>query len=196
MRTKIPTADTKDLKAIVSILDPEHYARVEQLWEELEDRFGLKHPFLTPIPHFTYHVAEDYDAEALEHRLASLTRHRRPFTVRTSGLGLFTDTTPVLYIPIVRTSALTVFHQQLHTLLRPVTHASLDLYAPYYWTPHITLATRNLQCKQLGNMVSYLSERQFTWQITIDNVALICESCDGTLDVQTRYALTGQEPSI
>ncbi len=191
MIEKISEKRIRDLKALVSVLDAEHYARVEQLWADLERQFGMRQPFLTPIPHFTYQVAEDYDFEVAEARLANLTRHRAPFTIRTSGLGLFTDSSPVLYVSVIRTPALTTFHQQLHTLLRPVAQNVDELYTPRAWAPHITLAAHGVTLDQIGDVIKYLSNRQFVWEITINNVALICETCDGDLDVQTRFTLTG-----
>lgn len=54
------------MHGVVSLLDEQHYARVEQLWRELESTFGVRDLYNTPFPHFSYHVAQHYDVEKLE----------------------------------------------------------------------------------------------------------------------------------
>ena len=44
------------MHGIVSLLDQPHYDQVEKLWVEIERRFGIKGIFVTPYPHFSYHV--------------------------------------------------------------------------------------------------------------------------------------------
>src|SRR5690348_10878558 len=91
------------MDAVVSLLDREHEARIEALWDELAREFGVDALLSrVAIPHFSYHVAEKYDEPKLEAALRTFAHVHRPFTVRCAGLGIFTGPNPVLYIPIVR----------------------------------------------------------------------------------------------
>ncbi|MFZ0036230.1 MAG: hypothetical protein WAK91_02330, partial [Candidatus Acidiferrales bacterium] len=64
------------MQGIVSLLDGADRERVEQLWEELRRDFGVRGIHSKRFPHFSYHVAEEYDlprAQAVLQALASQT---------------------------------------------------------------------------------------------------------------------------
>jgi hypothetical protein len=75
------------MHGVVSLLDDEHWRAVEALWAELRDRFGLRDVPVVPFPHFSYHVAADYDFDALEATLDRFAAATPPFRVRAGGLG-------------------------------------------------------------------------------------------------------------
>src|SRR5688572_9965009 len=97
------------MQGVVSVLDAQTSAQVEALWAELEREFALKYACM-PYPHFTYHLAEQYDETRVAAVLRDLARHAEPLRVTTSGLGIFTGERPVLYVPVVRDATLTRFH--------------------------------------------------------------------------------------
>jgi hypothetical protein len=45
------------MHGVVSLLDAAHYQAVESLWAELAAACGLRGVYVTPFPHFSYHVA-------------------------------------------------------------------------------------------------------------------------------------------
>ena len=90
------------MHGISSLLDNDHNQLIEELWAELEREFSVCGVYVTPYPHFSYHVAQDYDVDKLEPVLQRITSNITTFKVRTGGLGVFTDNSPVLYIPVVR----------------------------------------------------------------------------------------------
>ncbi len=67
------------MHGIVSLLDDEHYALVEDIWAQLEKEFGVHGLYTTPFPHFSYQVAGGYDVEAVGDYLQELTQNMRPF---------------------------------------------------------------------------------------------------------------------
>ena len=101
------------MHGIVSLLDNDHNQLVEELWAELEREFSVRGVYVTPYPHFSYHVAQVYDVDKIEPILQRITSNITTFKVRTSGLGIFTSASPVLYIPVVRSLELTQLHQEL-----------------------------------------------------------------------------------
>lgn len=122
---------------LVSLLDQEHYQRVESLWKMLEEECGLTGIKVTPFPHFSWLIASDFDWPALETSLQELLSQTSCFIVHTTGLGSFSGTNPVIFVPVVRTAAaLNTFHRQVWL------HAAVlsPFYSPENWVPHITLA--------------------------------------------------------
>jgi 2'-5' RNA ligase len=158
---------------IVSLLDAEHHAKVVQLWAEFKARFGVQGISLTPIPHYSYHVAEKYNLAKLEAVLVKAARTIQPFRVRTNGLGIFTGAEPVLYIPVIRKPALTQFHQYLWEPLSATATKSSPYYHPDSWRPHITLTHRDVNHDLLPQVVRLLSERTFYWDVGIETLSVL-----------------------
>src|SRR5262249_47827123 len=100
----------------------------------------------------------------------------RPFRIRTAGLGVFTGPEPVLYVPVVRDEPLSRLHRALWTAIAGAGRDLLPHYAPERWVPHITLARGNLEPAVLGALIARLAGRAFTWEIAIDNLAVLREA--------------------
>lgn len=159
--------------AVVSLLDEHHYARLENLWRELESECGLAGVTLTPFPHFSWHIAAEYDFKRLEAALAELVAEAKPFKVRTMGLGLFTSEAPVLYIPLVKDATLARHHQRVWERTQPAAIGSSSHYSPDVWVPHITLAYGDVDQDKLGCAMEKLAFQPFNWEISVDNLALV-----------------------
>ena len=180
------------MQAVVSLLDDQHYLLAEALWRELEATFGLRGVYTTPYPHFSYHVARSYAPEPLWDRLSRLARNTPPFQVKASGLGIFTGRSPVLFIPVVRSPALTQFHQALCAELAACATGSVSYYLPDAWMPHITIGFADLSGDVLAEVVRQLAGRDFNWTITVDNLAYIVEDPVQGQRLSDRVILTGQ----
>jgi 2'-5' RNA ligase len=177
------------MHAVVSLLDKIHSARVETIWKELEVKCGLTGIKATPIPHFSWHVARDYDFSRLQPVLEKLSSSAKPFTVRATGLGLFTRESPVLYIPLVRDPLLSEFHRVIWKTVISLSDAPSPHYAPDAWIPHITLAYGDLNRKALSCAVGKLAFEADNWDIKIDNLAVVyqLDSLVGKLDYQLQF---------
>lgn len=105
--------EKNSMHGVVSLLDSTYYRVVEDLWAELERAFAVDGVYVTPYPHFSYQVAPQYDIEGLEAILRHFAFNSAAFQVRTTGLGIFTGVSPVLYISVVRSPELTRFHKRL-----------------------------------------------------------------------------------
>jgi 2'-5' RNA ligase len=161
------------MHGLVSLLDPDHYSQVENIWNELENDCGLFGIKITPFPHFSWLIAEGFDWELAETILEKITASARSFTVRTSGLSLFTGPQPVAYLPLVRTSELSQIHRQIWDQFQAVGAGISPHYAPDFWMPHITLAHTDLLPHALDCLINRLAFRRFDWEIKIDNLALL-----------------------
>ncbi len=165
------------MQGVVSLLDDQHYARVEAIWEELGQKFDVRGMYVTAYPHFSYQVAEAYEDEACESYLRELAARTQPFRVRTAGLGVFTVANPILHIPLVRSPVLAALHRDIWDGVRQKTPGAVShYYHPDEWAPHITLAQGDIDQDRLAEIVRVLSRRNFHWEISVRNVAIIYDT--------------------
>lgn len=164
------------MHGIVSLLDNDHNQLVEELWAELEREFSVHGVSVTPYPHFSYHVAQVYDVDKIEPVLQRITSNITTFKVRTSGLGIFTGTSPVLYIPVARSLELAELHQELWEQISPSSSGVQEYYHPNQWMPHITIGFGDISKENLSQIIPFLAERKYHWEITVNNIALIYDT--------------------
>jgi 2'-5' RNA ligase len=161
------------IEAVVSFLDEAHDEKVRGLWARLEENFGLQGIYSAPFPHFSYHGAKAYDKECVENLLECVSKDSAPFVVRSTGLGLFHGEKPVLFIPVVRSAQVDGYHQKFWLELADTATKPNPHYQPDRWLPHITLAYGDLTEEVLPEVIRFLSEQNFNWEIPIDNLALV-----------------------
>ena len=174
---------------IVSLFDDEHTARVEALWEELNKSCGLTCIQMTPFPHFSWHIAEEYDFAQLEEKLAIIAQQTIPFFVHTAGLGVFTGENPVVFIQIVKDRRLLDLHQDIWEETQVMGSGFSPLYGPDQWIPHITLANRDVTDDNLPCIFSTLGGRAFTWRIQVNRFALGFQNKDTPGEITKTFSL-------
>jgi 2'-5' RNA ligase len=162
-------------KGIVSVLDQQHCQIVENLWIEMRQRFGIEHPNEAAVPHFSYHVAEEYDADELAVVLQEVAAQERPFTITASGIGIFPTSEPTIYVPVVRNQELNRLHAILWPRLEAIAQHSISYYAPLTWLPHITLGHDTVVLEKLGPLIQWLHQQVITWSITVDNFQVLTD---------------------
>jgi 2'-5' RNA ligase len=149
---------------------------------------------VTPYPHLSYQIAQCYHVDDLEPAVLRIAATVAPFVVETTGLGVFTGARPVLYIPVVRGLALSQFQAALWQALAGAGSGISDYYHPDRWMPHITIGFGDTTATTLAAVVAHLSDRDFSWRMTVTNLAFIQER-DGRQELRFRYDLTGRAPS-
>jgi 2'-5' RNA ligase superfamily protein len=179
------------MHGIVSLLDNDYNRLVEELWAELEREFSVHGVYVTPYPHFSYHVAKDYDVDKIEPVLQRITSDITTFKVRTSGLGVFTGNSPVLYIPVARSLELTQLHEELWQEVATASSGVQQYYHPGQWMPHITIGFGDISKDNLSQIIPFLAERNFSWEITVDNIALIYDT-GIKQELKSRFDITGE----
>jgi 2'-5' RNA ligase len=175
------------MHAIVSLLDEHHSGLVEALWRELETDCGLAGVSLTPLPHFSYHIATEFDFKRLETALGELAARTLPFTVHASGLGLFTGPSPVLYVSLIKDARLASFHQTVWELVNPVAIGASSHYTPEVWVPHITLAYGDVSTDKLDCAMNKLAFRTYNWEIRVDHLALVYQLSGQVGRLQSKF---------
>lgn len=160
------------MRGVVSLPDQPITQAVLNIWGDLQARFHLPHITEIAYPHFSWHVAEDYDENGLKSKLAELASKTPPITVRTAGLGLFTGENLVLHIPVIRNAQLCELHQTIWELADQYAQQSNPFYAPDLWLPHITIVSPfDLTPQVLPQIVSLLAMDSYNWEF---KVASLC----------------------
>jgi 2'-5' RNA ligase len=178
------------MKGIASLLDPSTSSKVEQIWQLLETHCGLTGVRITPFPHFTWQVTEDYNLSALDAALKTITHQTPPFTIRTSGLGIFTGEHPVIYLPIVNNLDLVSLHKKLWGSLNGIAINPEIYYEPGQWIPHITVAYGDVNRENLLCAVECLAFEPINMEIRIDNISTLSQSASSA-NLVFRHSLEG-----
>ncbi len=161
-----------DIVGIISFLDERHSAIVKRIWAELnavlDDSSQVRS---LAFPHFTYHVAEQYQLPLLLERLKRISEQTERFFIRTTGLGIFSGgENPVLYIPIVRDGSLSLFQGRVWETASELSIGEVVHYHPRNWVPHIELVAGNPIESKLPTALHQLFADAFKWEIEIHNL--------------------------
>ncbi len=181
------------MHGLVSLLSPDYCQRVRTIWQELDEYCGLTGIRITPFPHFSWQIAEEYDWSALETTMQELAAETAPFTIRTGGLALFTGRKPVAYIPVIRTAQVSALHQHIWERMQGIGKGVSDHYAPDLWMPHISLAYSDITRHSLSCLVERLGFQTYNWEIRIESLALIYEPPGETGTIRYQFSLTGRK---
>jgi 2'-5' RNA ligase len=167
------------MEGVVTVLDPVHYRAVQQTWGLLERELGLRGVLVTPYPHFSYHIAGKYDADAVGEALHAVATRTSVFRVRTRGISTFPEPDPVVFIAIEPNEALRRLHRDVLLAIEEFATEASPYYRPDVWVPHITLAhgdrptARSLTRSEVQRAVRRLGKEKFEWDLPVDNLTLI-----------------------
>lgn len=161
--------------AVTALLDDTFTAKVKSIWSLLDVECGLKAINATPFPHFSFHIAQSYDLDELDARLQEVVEKTSSFSVRTTGLSVFTGYEPVVYIPLVVSQTLLDLHQLLWEKTSPLGERVSGHYRPGYWVPHVTLANRDVLEEGLACIMRRFAAQSFVWEIQIDQLAVLSQ---------------------
>lgn len=182
------------MHGLVSLLPETYHKKVEDLWEELEEKHGLTGIKVTPYPHFSWQIAEDYNLEKLKNIVQEITSDTAPFTVHTGGIGIFTGPKPVIFISVVKSQALMDLHAKIWEKAKNAGRDFSPLYSPDTWMPHISLAYEDVNESNISAVMDGLFFRSFSWEMTIDNIAFIYEPSGKVGQLKFQYQLTKPSP--
>jgi 2'-5' RNA ligase len=119
----------------------------------------------------------------------------RSSKLRTIGLGVFTGNSPVLYIPVARSLELTQLHEELWQEVATASFGVQQYNHPDQWMPHITIGFGDISKYNLSQIIPFLAERNFSWEITVDNIALIYDT-GIKQELNSRFDITGESSPV
>jgi 2'-5' RNA ligase len=175
------------MQGFVTLLPQPYFDQVKQLWDGLEERFGLSFIRATPIPHFSWQIGDGYQGEAILPQLSQLTRSLKPFEVRVRGVEIFASELPVVYLKVLRTAHLRAIHRKLWSVLTPFTDQPNRYYAPGIWRPHVTLALNDLTSTDLPEVIRWLEQFNIDWNFTCRDFSLVGQYDDGLTCIEATF---------
>ena len=177
------------MHGIVTLLDGKCDARVKEIWGRLEEACGYTGIKAVPFPHFSWLIAPDFKWEMAERVMKEIATQTKPFSVKTTGVALFTKEQPTIYIPIVRTRALSIFHEEVWEKMQGIGIDLSPLYSPENWMPHITLVYNDATRENINCAMQVLAFQEFNWEIRVDNLTMASQNEGevGTLGVRHQF---------
>lgn len=179
------------MHGIVSLLPSPFYEKVEEIWKRLEKESGISGIKVTPYPHFSWQIANNYDFIKLEKIMKEVAYGSKPFMVHTAGLGIFTGEKPIVFIPVIKTKQLIDFQSKIWELTQNIVHEVCEFYNPSHWMPHISLAYEDVNEKNLCKAIKELSFKTYNWSFYVNNLSLICEANGDIGDLKLNFPFMG-----
>jgi 2'-5' RNA ligase len=163
------------MPGLVSLLPQPYYDQTIAFWDELEANFGLKGIRITPLPHFSWQVGEEYAEESVLKAMEAIAEDTKPFEVRVKGVESFISENPVVFLKVLKNPALLLLHLRIWLKFLPLSSGLSMLYSPPLRSPHISLAYQDLNIEQMKDVLTFMRAKQVDWQFTVDNLTYICE---------------------
>lgn len=167
------------MPGIITLLDRETTAKVRAVQDTMAAEFGVRRSYPGDVPHFTYHLAESYDIDAALGVVEHIASGTGSFSVATSGFGVFTGTRPTLYIPIAQGGSLASLHERICKEMAEAGQPNMPYYRAGRLLPHITIAQGNVPPTLLGELLAWLAETDFSWDVPVTNLALAEQTHSG-----------------
>ncbi len=158
--------------AITTMLKSNANDKTHMLWEWLNCECNLNGVQIVPFPHFSWLGCENLDIEETKNILTNFAGSTPPFFVKTTGLGVFTGSHPVLYLPVIKIRELLDAHESLWKMVYPYLEKTNIYYSPEQWMPHVTLAFRDLSGELVGCTAESLTSTQLELEISVDHIEL------------------------
>lgn len=182
------------VSAIATVLLPPFADRVRAMWQDFLENCQVQLTLTSdPIPHFSWQGAERYDEEALDVVLTQIASQTRPFSVKTSGIGLFTGPVLIFYLSVVKHAPLIALHQRIWDATQDLALNPNAYYHPDFWIPHITLANDPLDQQAVNCLLRKIAFEPFEWIIPVDHLALIHAGEGAEYRERYRYPFSSQE---
>jgi len=176
---------------VISELNPNTCQIVRDIWQHLHDECGLQGIYETPIPHFTWLLAEQFNREHTNKILKILVTKIQSFKLHTFGLGLFTGAEPVLYLPLVKSIEMINLHGQIWVQIAPLSQGLNKYYSPKIWVPHITIALNDLNKENLSCAINAIAFKQIELCVQVNNLAIAELENDREGEILYRFEFSG-----
>ncbi len=180
-----------DMPLLAMLLHEPAATVVRGWWDLLERELGLQGLRRVPFPHVTLLGYSGLDHGHFRNELEACVERLGPITLRTSGLGLFFQPHPVIYLPVVRSRALTDFHREMWESVGTRGGRLDPHHAPDAWTPHLTLAQADLTPESQLDAVRILSRLDLSLEFEVRNLTLF-EWIGPRFEPLDRYPLLGE----
>ena len=173
---------------IATLLDTDSDFQTKEIWSELENACNLSEIKLLPIPHFSWQSAESYDLPKVYQCISERCENLLPFPIIFSGIGLFLDPFPVIYLRMVVTETILNLHARLWNDLNPLSKNRNKYYQPGLWQPHITIAYGDVDYNKIGCAFKNLFLKELRFKIIMDNISILY-NIDGDAGINRKFEI-------
>ena len=158
---------------IASLFDRQSSKQTGRVWDLLENECNLTGIRSIPYPHFSWLTGADFSNILFDDPLVDLSNQINVFEIKTTGLGIFTGESPVIYLPLVKTQKLLTYHQIIWEMMETRVAELNSYYSPENWIPHITIGYGDVTIDRLSCAVRNLTKYDLSLTITIDNISYL-----------------------
>ena len=166
----------KTLWFVAVLLPDEAVASVRGVQQEIADQFGPRRAMRLP-PHVTveppFRLA-DAESARLTEALAAFFADKKPFQLTLKDFGYFRD--DVIFIQVAPSLELFELHGELQQYLRGAAHIIRTPPLHPGYTPHLTIANRDVTPKQHAAIWRSLASRKFHASFVVDELCLMCHN--------------------
>ena len=164
------------MHGLVSLLPKPYCEKVESIWRKLENEFGLQGIQVTPYPHFSWLIGEDFPNDQLLTTMQEIAHNAASLTVNTTGLAIFPGEKPVLFIPVVKTEKMFKLHEHIWDRFQEFGKGISPLNSPDNWVPHISIGYQDITQHNIGEILKTFAFQEFNWEMKINNLSFIYET--------------------
>ncbi len=180
------------MHAVAALLDESNELRVKAIWASLDRLAGLHElPDRVPYPHLSFVAANSMGLNDVFSTLDRYAAGLQPFTVQTSGLGIFPGSDSVLHLSVVRDPGLTLLHAQIVEAMLGKSTGMQPYYTTPRWMPHITLAQHDVTPDKLGEAIAHLAQETYEWHIRINTLAVLQKTNGKPAEIVYRATIGG-----
>lgn len=183
--------------AVVGLVDKDTEDRVQAVWAELDERFGIKDlRRRVPWPHVSFAVAERMtDRDRLSEAIGAMARDLAPVDVGAPSWTVFTGPGPMLPAvvrSVLRTPALDAVYREVAPRVSPFLSEVSRFRAPEVWNPHITVTARDHPPGMIGEVMQWLADSDGpAWRVQLTRLGLIVDD-NGRHELVCEYPLNGR----
>ncbi len=182
--------DSSTQRFFVALVPPEPLqVSVNEIKQEFSDRYGSRKAFHSP-PHITMQPPFEWESQRIalvQDALAEFGATHLPVPVLLRGFGAFPP--KVIYVHVVKTPELMALQPALVAHLQAILHLPPSPHASF--TPHMTVAFRDLAPKQFYSAWPNFEHRPFQADFIASSLTLLCH--DGQRwEPLAEFSLTGE----
>ncbi len=173
---------------IVTLVEGALGESIKGLWEGLASRYGADAVAGFNMPHFSYHIADDYDLERAKALLDRVASETPAFDLQMAGLGVIVHPQSLVFINLVRSAALSAVHAALWDEATDAGTGVIMYCETDSWLPHVTLGEKPVLIEHVAEIGDHFGDGLFLKPLRVDNLAIIEEMRDGH-ELRHRVAL-------
>ena len=155
--------------SIASLFDSEPMGA----WQHLSKMCEYSGITTNEIPHFSWQTAENYQLDPVRQKMTEVCASIPPFSFTTSGLGIFTNDTKILFLIIVKTKKIMEIHELLWNELIPYSIEPRMHYSPENWIPHISLNLQKLDDEQFSCSLNELLKNNLNFEFFVKSFGIL-----------------------